>query len=177
MASSAIPIPKDATIGESTSAPQRGDFTAANGVNYIPRDAQVQNEGEIVNDVGNKVIVPKEGESFADTMKRAIQYHDSLTPEQRQAAINKEVGTMPKKAAEALGGAAVAGIAGPAALAGAGEAGAAIQGLTTAPLGMTPPIIRALPHIVQFAKVMGQLGVGVGGLSLLLKELMGDSKK
>ena len=39
--------------------------------------------GEITNDVGQKVIVPKDGESFSDTMKRAVAYHKSLTPEQQ----------------------------------------------------------------------------------------------
>lgn len=81
-----------------------------------------QQTGEIVNDVGNKVIVPKEGESFSDTMKRAVQYHNSLTPEQRQAAIDKETATMPKKTAQTLGAAATIGAVGPAVMALPGEA-------------------------------------------------------
>ncbi len=87
--------------------------------------------GEIVNDVGNKVIVPKDGESFADTMKRAVAYHNSLTPEQRQAAINKEVATMPRKTAETLGAAATIGAVGPAVLAIPGEVAEALPSVLT----------------------------------------------
>ncbi len=87
--------------------------------------------GEMVNDVGNKVIVPKDGESFADTMKRAVAYHNSLTPEQRQAAINKEVATMPRKTAETLGAAATIGAVGPAVLAIPGEVAEALPSVLT----------------------------------------------
>jgi hypothetical protein len=73
--------------------------------------------GEVDNDVGNKVIVPKEGESFQDTVKRATDYHKSLTPEQQKAAIGKESATIPKKTAETLGAAAAIGAGGAAALA------------------------------------------------------------
>ena len=64
--------------------------------------------GEATNDVGNTVIVPKPGESFSDTMKRAAAYGQTVTPEQ----INAEVATAPKKAGTValsalLGGAAV----------------------------------------------------------------------
>lgn len=77
--------------------------------------------GEIVNDVGQKVIVPKDGENFSDTLKRAVAYHKSLTPEQQQAALDAEAKTMPKKTAQTLGAAATIGLVGPAALATAGE--------------------------------------------------------
>jgi hypothetical protein len=71
--------------------------------------------GEITNDVGQKVIVPKDGESFADTLKRAVAYHKSLTPEQQQAALDAEAKTMPKKTVQTLGAAATIGAVGPAA--------------------------------------------------------------
>lgn len=87
--------------------------------------------GEIVNDVGNKVIVPKDGESFADTMKRAVAYHKSLTPAQQQAAIDKEVATMPKKTAQTLGAAATIGVVGPAMLAAPGEIAEAVPAVLT----------------------------------------------
>ena len=61
----------------------------------IPDDAVVQNEGEQINDVGSRVIVPKDGESFADTMKRAADYGKTVTPKQ----IDAEMQTAPKKAA------------------------------------------------------------------------------
>jgi len=57
-------------------------------------ETQAQNTGQITNDVGNTVIVPKEGESFSDTMKRAAAYGKTVTPQQ----INAELATAPKKA-------------------------------------------------------------------------------
>jgi hypothetical protein len=83
--------------------------------------------GEITNDVGQKVIVPKDGESFSDTMKRAVAYHKSLTPEQQQAALDAEAETMPKKTAQTLGAAATIGLVGPAALATPGELAAGLR--------------------------------------------------
>jgi len=69
------------------------------------------------------VIVPKDGETFSDTMKRAATKGKATTP----AEINKEVSTMPKKvatvlaAAPAIGAAGVAGLAAPGGLPGALE--------------------------------------------------------
>jgi hypothetical protein len=82
--------------------------------------------GEITNDVGQKVIVPKDGESFADTMKRAVAYHKSLTPAQQQAALDAEAKTAPKKALQTLGAAATIGAVGPAVMALPGEVAEAI---------------------------------------------------
>ena len=79
---------------------------------YDPRQT-----GEITNDVGQKVIVPKDGESFSDTMRRAVAYHKSLTPEQQKAALDAEAKTIPAKAVEA-------GIGGPLAAVGTYAAGA-----------------------------------------------------
>jgi hypothetical protein len=87
--------------------------------------------GEIVNDVGQKVIVPKDGESFSDTVKRAVAYHKSLTPEQQQAALNAEAKTAPKKAAQTLGAAAAIGAVGPALLAAPGEIAEALPSVLT----------------------------------------------
>lgn len=123
--------------------------------------------GEIVNDVGNKVIVPKDGEGFADTMKRAVQYHQSLTPEQRQAAINKEVATMPNKAAQSLGAAATAGVVGPAALAVPGEVAEAVPSV--------------LAHTVEGVKAIGTWAaknpVQAYLLFQVMKELVPGAKK
>src|SRR5205809_192697 len=91
-----VPIPADATIGEQPES-QPQEATTVTTV-PIPEGATILNEGEQVNDVGNKVIVPKEGESFADTMKRAAAYGKTVTPEQ----INAEVRTMPDKAAQTV---------------------------------------------------------------------------
>jgi hypothetical protein len=93
--------------------------SAAQGVTLDFSKAQpIAGPGEQINDVGNKVIVPAEGESFADTMKRAAAYGKTVT----QGQINGETATAPAKAAtvalSALGG----GAALPAAEAGAAAA-------------------------------------------------------
>jgi hypothetical protein len=106
-----------------------------------PVETDPRKTGEIVNDVGNKVIVPKDGENFADTMKRAVQHYQSLSPEQRQAAIDKEVKTMPGKAATTLAAAPIIGAAGTA-------GGAAINEVATA----LPSVI---PHTIAGVKAIG----------------------
>ena len=60
---------------------------------------QAAPSGEVTNDVGNTVIVPKDGESFADTMKRAAAYGKTVTQDQ----INKEMASAPGKVATTLG--------------------------------------------------------------------------
>src|SRR5262249_9967411 len=86
-----------------------------------------QPSGQITNDVGNTVIVPKENEPFADTMQRAAAQGRKTTPEQ----TNREVATMPEKVAETLVAAPVIGAgltaleAGPNEVAGAVKAGLA----------------------------------------------------
>lgn len=77
----------------------------------------IQPEGEQTNDIGKTVIVPKDGESFQDTMKRAAEHGKSVTPQD----INDEMATAPGKAAAVLGAAPVMGAAGTAALAGVGS--------------------------------------------------------
>ena len=91
-----------------------------------PLAASPDQTGQVTNDVGNTVIVPKglgtgDEESFSDTIKRATQRSQSLTPQQRQAEIDKETATIPAKTAQTLGAAAGIGVAGPAALGGLGE--------------------------------------------------------
>jgi hypothetical protein len=123
--------------------------------------------GEIVNDVGNTVIVPKDGESFADTMKRAVAYHNSLTPEQRQAAINSEIKTMPGKVATTLAAAPVIGAAGVA-------GGAAVNEVATA----LPSVI---PHTIAGVKAVGAWAnanpIQAYLLYNVLKELIPGAKK
>jgi 3-phosphoglycerate kinase len=107
-----------------TQPTQSDPFAEFGGVKVEPDTKETtdpRKTGEIINDVGQKVIVPKDGESFSDTMKRAVAYHKSLTPEQQQAALDAEAKTAPKKAAETLGAAATIGAVGPAVLAAPGE--------------------------------------------------------
>jgi hypothetical protein len=136
--------------------------------------------GQITNDVGNAVIVPKDGESFADTMQRAAQYGKTVTPSQ----VNEELATAPAKVAQTLGAAAGIGVGGTAALAVPGEvadialkhlAGNVLPEMEYEPAKQT--LIQALPRVAQFAETMGKLGIGAGGLTYLVKSLMGDGKK
>jgi hypothetical protein len=136
--------------------------------------------GEITNDVGNTVIVPKDGESFSDTLKRAVAHNKAMTPEQQQAAIDKETATMPKKTAQTLGAAATIGAVGPALLAAPGEivdASGALYDLAVKHLagnvlpGMEEEAAKAkllelAPKVYKAAK---ELGIAGTGLTLLWK--------
>jgi hypothetical protein len=95
---------------------QQSDVDPLDALSHMKPQAQAT--GEIANDIGKTVIVPKGGESFADTMERAAAHGKSVTQED----INDEMATAPKKAAQVLGGAVAAGAGGLAALAGTGEA-------------------------------------------------------
>ena len=83
--------------------------------------------GFVTNDVGNRVIVPKDGEAFGDTVQRAIAYHKALPPGEWQKAIDREMAVAPEKTAETLGAAAGIGVAGPALLAAPEELGEALE--------------------------------------------------
>lgn len=157
-----------------TEAPPAGNLDFAKAVPVGETDSD---PGYLINDVGNKVIVPKQGEEFSDTLKRAVEHWKSLPKEEQQKQIGKEVATMPEKVPEALTGAALAGIAGPAALALPGEAVEGAKALSSAPLGMQPPLLRAIPHIYKFAQLMRDLGIGAGGVGLALKLFMSEDKK
>jgi hypothetical protein len=54
--------------------------------------------GEQINELGNKVIVPQENESFASTIDRAVQYGKTVTPQQ----IQQETRSAARKAPLAL---------------------------------------------------------------------------
>ena len=133
------PTPVSAPAANPTSTPASGSMDAMFQQMADDEKQQAQNNqnlppnqsGEITNDVGNKVIVPKDGESFSDTLKRAVAYHNSLTPAQQQAAIDKEVATMPQKTAQTLGAAATIGAVGPALLAAPGEIAEALPSVLT----------------------------------------------
>ena len=135
--------------------------------------------GQVTNDVGEQVIVPQPGESFADTVKRGValgkQRQQAGT---QQAAIDKETATIPSKTAQTLGGAAVAGAAGPAALAIPGEvAELAVRHL----LGTVPGLVDAggesvareklaeiAPKALQIVKEWALPTSAVGGLLKIL---------
>ena len=112
-----------------STAPVTLDFSKAQPINVanLPSKAQpitldfsqaeAINPGEQINDVGNRVIVPAEGESFASTLQRAAAYGKTVTQEQS----NKEMATAPKKAATVLAAAPAIGAGLPAAMAAVGE--------------------------------------------------------
>jgi hypothetical protein len=181
---STVPTPFD----HISTAPPSAQVPASSAQVATPFDniptQQAPPSGEITNDVGNTVIVPKDGESFSDTMQRAVQHSNSMTVEQQQEALNRETATMPGKAATVLASAPTIGAAGAASLAIPGEvaefalkhlAGNVLSGMEAQAARQT--LIQALPRVAQFAKTMGELGIGAGGLTYLFKSLMGDGKK
>src|SRR2546427_8348357 len=85
-----------ADLLSSNAQPVTLDFSTARSI--VP--------GEQINDVGNRVIVPAEGEDFATTMRRAAAYGKTVTPAQIQA----EMATAPKKVATVLGAAPAIGL-------------------------------------------------------------------
>ncbi len=100
--------------GGQASIPQSASQPSDNPFDVPLRSEQnaSANPGQVTNDVGNTVIVPKAGESFADTMKRAAAQGGKTT----QSQIDAEMATAPSKAAEVLVAAPVigaAGVAGP----------------------------------------------------------------
>jgi hypothetical protein len=140
-----------------------------------PNTGTPSDSGEITNDVGQKVIVPKDGEDFADTVKRAIQYHKSLTPEQQQAALDAETSTIPAKTAQTLGAAATTGVVGPALLAVPGElselavkhlAGNVLPGMEEA--AARAKLAEIAPKALQIVKEWALPTSAVGGLLKLL---------
>lgn len=132
MAASAITPPPGYAVDPS--APPAAPAQPASGITpppgyslgETPDPTDPNISGEVWNEGGYKIIVPKDGEEFGDTIKRAIAYHRSLTPEQQQQAMSREIGPTPKdtarKTVETLGGAAAIGFLGPALLAAPGEA-------------------------------------------------------
>jgi hypothetical protein len=136
-----IPIPQDATIGDASqdAQPQTSQSTAV----PIPQDATVLNEGEQINDVGNKVIVPKDGESFADTMKRAVAQGKVTT----QSQLDAEAKTALGKAGEVLAATPVIAGGGVAALAAPAEVAMGIRAI--------PAVAEAvLDHAEAYAKAI-----------------------
>lgn len=96
---------------------------------WVPNDqveAAQAAGGTPIRQDGSFTVTPTEGESFSDTMRRAVAAGRTVTPQ----LIQQQTMTGIKDAPLALGAAATAGVAGPAMLAGAGELGAAVGNLT-----------------------------------------------
>jgi hypothetical protein len=147
--------------------------------------------GEIKNDVRNTVIVPKDNESYLDTVKRAVAHSNSMTAEEHQAAFDKEVKTMPGKAATVLGAAPIIGAGGAAALSAAGgvpaagEGGELVDAAGNAIRSSDPITTKLLAHITNLTTIKNVLSaLGWGGEAAwtldkahaLYKEFASDSK-
>jgi hypothetical protein len=140
-------------------------------------EAQAKQAGQVSNDVGNTVIIPKDGESFADTMQRAAAYGKTVTPQQ----VNAELKSAPAKTATVLAAAPAIGAAGTAALAAPGElVDLAIKHLAGNVLpGMEEQAARAklaqiAPKALQIVKEWALPTSAIGGLLKLLS--MGKGK-
>lgn len=133
--------------------------------------------GEITTPEGVKVIVPKQGESFAQTMQRAAAYGKTITPQQ----ISAEMKTAPQKAAEVLAAAPAIGAGGAAALAAPGAlyelavkhlAGNVLPGMEEE--AAKARLAELAPKVLKATRDLGLTGAG---LATLLKIVFGDSNK
>jgi len=153
----------DSNVVWEDEAPQAPATTSADDVHWEDEDSlgrlAADVTGEQTNEVGNKVIVPKDGESFSDTMKRASVQGKKTTP----AEIQKEVSTIPKKAATVLAAAPAIGAAGTAALAAPGGLPGAIEMLENA--------AKAHPFIAHII-TRGIEGLGIGGGISAVKKML-----
>ncbi len=132
---------------------------------------QAAPSGEVTNDVGNTVIVPKDGESFADTMKRAAAYGKTVTQDQ----INKEMASAPGKVATTLAAAPVIGAGGAASLAAPGEIAGAGERLLQLSESQLGKFAEAYPHIVKLASALGT-PLTIGGIYELFQHAMSKGK-
>lgn len=163
--------------------PQQAAPASSSGLSPLEQLAQSGStqtappSGEVTNDVGNTVIVPKDGESFADTMARAAAHGKTVTQDQ----INRETATAPKKVATVVGAAPVIGAGGTALLAAPGELyDLAIKHLAGDVLpGMEEMAARAklAEWAPKVAKAATALGVGIPGLKLLWQAALGGKGK
>jgi hypothetical protein len=172
----------------STPAPA---FTPPQGVSFDfgksqPVDPQ-NVSGEAKGDTGSTIIVPKDGESFQDTVKRATERvknnPDEIKKEIEAESTARNIGT---KTAETLGGAAAIGLGGTAALAAPGEvaegaaglydlaikhlAGNVLPGMETEAAKQT--LLKAIPTVQKLI----QLGIGYEGVKHLFKAIGGEKK-
>ena len=137
------------------------------------RDDAIKAGGTIVNADGSFTVTPFPGESFSETMQRAARVGRNVTPD----LIRQHTITGIKETPLALGAAATAGIAGPATLAGIGEAGAALPGALTQ-AGNAASLLWNAPVVQQGLRMLGQnalkgaaTGLGMGGAYTILKKL------
>ena len=163
----ANPVQQDTPVPASTGM----TFDAKPVEQGTPVSTPVSTAGQQTNDVGNTVIVPKDGESFADTMKRAAAYGKTVT----QSDIDKEMATAPKKVAETLAAAPAIGVGGAALLAVPGELGA----LGSQTVNAARALVQAHPEAAKVVAKMlltGALGgdIGHSAKTAILGALLGS---
>lgn len=138
-------------------------------------DSQGLQPGEQLNEVGNKVIVPTAGESFSDTLQRAVRLGKARQAAGTQsAAISKETATIPSKTVQTLGAAATAGIAGPATLALPGELGASLPSLTAAVKAVGAWAEKHPVHAYLVFQALKELMPGAKKASAIIKAIPGE---
>lgn len=137
--------------------------------------------GEITNDIGKTVIVPKDGEAFSETLSRAVAQGRKT----KQKDIDDELATAPGKAATVLAAAPAIGAVGAASLTGAGVLGkeALSLGSEYAEYGAQKVAEMAAEHpeatkfvVKTLAGLLAGEGLGLGhaksaGIGLLLNLL------
>jgi hypothetical protein len=119
--------------------------------------------GAVTNNVGNQVIVPKEGESFDETMRRAAAYGRTVTPSQ----ITAELKTAPAKVATVVGAAPLIGAGGAAASAAPGELAGVGERLLQMTESQLPKFAEAYPHLSKIATHLGLSATAVRIYELL----------
>lgn len=142
-----------------------GSLFSSNEIAQAQAPTQGPPSGTMTNDVGNTVITPKPGESFADTMKRAAAYGKTVTQDQ----LNKEEATMPGKAATVLAAAPAIGAGGAAALAAPGEVAGAGERLLQMTESQLQRFAEAYPHLSKIATHLGLSATPVGIYELLTR--------
>lgn len=109
-----------------------------------PTNEDASTTGQMTDEAGKTVIVPKEGESFDETMSRAVEQGKKTTPQD----IQDEMKGMPGKVAETMAAAPAIGFGGTAAIAGAGEVGNAVKAVGAGAIGAASrelqPIVDAI---------------------------------
>lgn len=160
--------------GYSVEQPSQQQTASSLPAGYTLEQPSAQS-GVDISDTGGTITVPKDGESFADTVKRATD-RAKQNPAQLQADIAKETTAknLATKTAESLGGAAIAGTVGPALLAAPGEVVGALKAIP----GATEAVLQHLEeHAASYAKaypnlisLAGKLGIptGIGALLVYL---------
>lgn len=122
--------------------------------------------GAITNDVGNAVIMPKEGESFDETLRRAAAYRRTVAPQQ----TNAEMATAPKKVAQTLVAAPLIGAGGASGTSGPGELASGAEKLLQISENALEHLAENYPQLTKLATKLGY-GVGATGAYKLLNKL------